>query len=91
MFLCLLYDCDHFQIHFPPCYSVVVDPTNLSEGLHYFELYGIDCKAPWRGPLFRIPVTITKPKAVQNRPPLVSFSGMSFLPGNCYSAEGSDD
>ncbi|KAM7499661.1 hypothetical protein LguiA_024075 [Lonicera macranthoides] len=63
-------------------FNVVVDPTNLSEGLHYFELYGIDCKAPWRGPLFRIPVTITKPKAVQNRPPLVSFSGMSFLPGH---------
>ncbi|KAK3008490.1 hypothetical protein RJ639_015101 [Escallonia herrerae] len=63
-------------------FNVVVDPSNLSDGLHYFEVYGIDCKAPWRGPLFRIPVTITKPKAVLNRPPLVSFSGMSFLPGH---------
>jgi tripeptidyl-peptidase-2 len=63
-------------------FNVVVDPTKLSDGLHYFELYGIDCKAPWRGPLFRIPVTITKPKAVLNRPPVVSFSGMSFLPGH---------
>ncbi|MBA0831085.1 hypothetical protein Goarm_015575, partial [Gossypium armourianum] len=63
-------------------FSVVVDPSNLAEGLHYYEVYGIDCKAPWRGPLFRIPITITKPKAVLNRPPLVSFSKMSFLPGH---------
>ncbi|PON90851.1 Tripeptidyl peptidase [Trema orientale] len=63
-------------------FSLVVDPTSLSEGLHYHELYGIDCKAPWRGPLFRIPITITKPMTVTNRPPLVTFSRMSFLPGH---------
>ncbi|XP_059629254.1 tripeptidyl-peptidase 2 isoform X2 [Cornus florida] len=62
-------------------FNIVVDPTNLSDGLHFYELYGIDCKAPWRGPLFRIPITITKPMAVRNRPPLISFSGMSFQPG----------
>jgi tripeptidyl-peptidase-2 len=58
-----------------------VDPINLRDGLHYFELFGVDCKAPWRGPLFRIPITITKPMAVVNRPPLVSFSRMPFQPG----------
>ncbi|KAE9464869.1 hypothetical protein C3L33_03223, partial [Rhododendron williamsianum] len=63
-------------------FNIVVDPTNLSDGLHYSELYGIDCKAPWRGPLFRIPVTITKAMAVKNRPALVSLAGMSFLPGH---------
>ncbi|XVE58530.1 hypothetical protein DITRI_Ditri04bG0176600 [Diplodiscus trichospermus] len=63
-------------------FNIVVDPTNLSDGLHYYEVYGIDCKAPWRGPLFRIPITITKPKAVMSRPPLISFSKMSFLPGH---------
>ncbi|KAK9178803.1 hypothetical protein WN943_027997 [Citrus x changshan-huyou] len=62
-------------------FNVVVDPTNLEDGLHYYEIYGIDCKAPGRGPLFRIPVTIIKPTAVVKRPPLVSFSRMSFLPG----------
>ncbi|GMN44594.1 hypothetical protein TIFTF001_013779 [Ficus carica] len=62
-------------------FNVVVNPTNLSEGLHYYEVYGIDCKAPWRGPLFRVPITVTKPKAVINRPPLVTFSKMSFIPG----------
>ncbi|KAE8694263.1 Tripeptidyl-peptidase 2 [Hibiscus syriacus] len=63
-------------------FNIVVDPTHLGDGLHYYEVYGIDCKAPWRGPLFRIPITITKPKAVLNRPPLVSFSKMSFLPAS---------
>lgn len=59
-----------------------MDPTNLCDGLHYYEVYGIDCKAPWRGPLFRIPITITKPVAVINRPPQVSFSEMLFEPGH---------
>ncbi|KAF5457840.1 hypothetical protein F2P56_021917 [Juglans regia] len=63
-------------------FNIVVDPTHLSEGLHYFELFGVDCKAPWRGPLFRIPITITKAMAVVNRPPVVSFSRMPFQPGH---------
>ncbi|THG07936.1 hypothetical protein TEA_023335 [Camellia sinensis var. sinensis] len=64
--------------------GIVVDPTNLSDGLHYYELCGIDCKAPWRGPVFRIPVTITKAMAVKNQPALLSFSGMTFLPDTAY-------
>ncbi|OWM79539.1 hypothetical protein CDL15_Pgr022951 [Punica granatum] len=63
-------------------FNIVVDPSNLSSGLHYYEVYGIDCKLPSRGPLFRIPVTITKPAAILNRPPVVSFSKMSFEPGH---------
>ncbi|XP_019453181.1 PREDICTED: tripeptidyl-peptidase 2-like isoform X1 [Lupinus angustifolius] len=63
-------------------FNVVVDPSNLCVGLHYYEVYGIDCKAPWRGPLFRIPITITKPQAVTNQPPQVSFSKMLFKPGH---------
>ncbi|KAK7315056.1 hypothetical protein VNO77_33588 [Canavalia gladiata] len=63
-------------------FNIVVDPSNLCDGLHYFEVYGIDCKAPWRGPLFRIPITITKPKAVTNQPPQISFSKMLFQPGH---------
>ncbi|XP_065869545.1 tripeptidyl-peptidase 2 isoform X2 [Euphorbia lathyris] len=63
-------------------FNIVVDPTMLSDGLHYYEVYGVDCKAPWRGPIFRIPVTITKPMAIKSRPPLVSFTRMSFQPGH---------
>ncbi|CAJ1977041.1 unnamed protein product [Sphenostylis stenocarpa] len=62
-------------------FNIIVDPTNLNGGLHYFEVYGIDYKAPWRGPIFRVPITVTKPMAVTDRPPLVSFSNMLFLPG----------
>ncbi|RDX94509.1 Tripeptidyl-peptidase 2, partial [Mucuna pruriens] len=63
-------------------FNIFVDPTDLNDGLHYYEVYGIDCKAPWRGPLFRIPITITKPMAVTNRPPQVSFAKMLFQPGH---------
>ncbi|KAK1384124.1 hypothetical protein POM88_021859 [Heracleum sosnowskyi] len=48
------------------CQSMVLQiTTNLSDGLHYYEVYGVDCNAPWRGPLFRIPITITKPISVR--------------------------
>ncbi|KAK3220701.1 hypothetical protein Dsin_014671 [Dipteronia sinensis] len=60
-------------------FNIVVDPTNLKDGLHYYEIYGVDCEAPERGPLFRIPVTIIKPMAVLTRPPIVSFAKMLFL------------
>ncbi|XP_010434266.1 PREDICTED: tripeptidyl-peptidase 2 [Camelina sativa] len=63
-------------------FNVVVDPTNLGYGVHYFEVYGIDCKAPERGPLFRIPVTIIIPETVANRPPVISFPQMSFISGH---------
>ncbi|KAH6782852.1 tripeptidyl peptidase ii [Perilla frutescens var. hirtella] len=62
-------------------FNIIVDPTTLGDGLHYFEVYGLDCKSPWRGPVFRIPVTITKPQTVKSRPPVVVFQGMSFVPG----------
>ncbi|GFZ15349.1 tripeptidyl peptidase ii [Actinidia rufa] len=55
-------------------FNIVIDPTNLADGLHYQELYGIDCKAPWRGALFRIPITITKAMAIKNRPAPNFFS-----------------
>ncbi|KAG0483009.1 hypothetical protein HPP92_011093 [Vanilla planifolia] len=63
-------------------FNIVVDPTNLSNGLHYYEVYGVDCKAPWRGPLFRVPITIIKPISPVGQPPLVSFLDVSFLPGH---------
>ncbi|KAF9597398.1 hypothetical protein IFM89_017744 [Coptis chinensis] len=63
-------------------FNIIVDPTSLSDGLHYYEVYGIDCRAPWRGPLFRVPITITKPILLKDCSPLITFSGMSFLPGH---------
>ncbi|XP_026379744.1 tripeptidyl-peptidase 2-like isoform X1 [Papaver somniferum] len=63
-------------------FNIVVDPTKLKDGVHYFELYGVDCKAPSRGPLFRVPITITKPIVLTDKTPLVAFSGMRFVPGH---------
>ncbi|KAI4384768.1 hypothetical protein MLD38_002876 [Melastoma candidum] len=63
-------------------FNIVVDPCNLGAGLRYFEVYGIDCKSPWRGPLFRIPITVTKPVEVTVTPPEIPFSKMSFVPGH---------
>jgi len=64
--------------------SIVVDPTDLKEGLHYSEVVGINSEAPWRGPLFRIPVTICKPLELKTSPPVASFSDLSFVPGTIY-------
>lgn len=63
-------------------FNILVDPSLLQEGLHYFEVHGIDCKAPQRGPLFRLPVTIIKPLVLRETPPVASFSGLSFDAGH---------
>ncbi|XP_065030405.1 tripeptidyl-peptidase 2-like isoform X2 [Musa acuminata AAA Group] len=63
-------------------FNIVVDPVNVSNGLHYYEVYGIDCKAPWRGPLFRVPITVIKPLASMGKPPIISWSNVSFRPGH---------
>eukprot|EP00249_Psilotum_nudum_P018372 c26772_g1_i1 orf=205-4470(+) len=63
-------------------FNIVVDPTGLEPGVHSAEVYGIDCDAPWRGPLFRIPITVLKPMEILNQPPSISFSGLKFVPGH---------
>ncbi|MCO5584273.1 hypothetical protein L7F22_038197 [Adiantum nelumboides] len=63
-------------------FNVVVDPSQLTPGLHCSEIRGIDCEAPWRGPVFRIPVTVLKPLELTNQPPSVLFKGMNFVPGH---------
>lgn len=63
-------------------FNIVVDPRHLTDGLHFHEVYGLDCKAPWRGPLFRVPITIIKSISPKGQPPLISLSNISFLPGH---------
>jgi len=40
----------------------------LPEGLHYGEVLLSDGRAPWRGPLARVPVTVIKPSPVDTSP-----------------------
>uniref|UniRef100_A0A0E0K3A0 tripeptidyl-peptidase II n=1 Tax=Oryza punctata TaxID=4537 RepID=A0A0E0K3A0_ORYPU len=63
-------------------FNIVVNPVNISSGLHYYEVYGIDCKAPWRGPIFRVPITVIKPIALSGEPPALSLSNLSFKSGH---------
>ncbi|KAL6634882.1 hypothetical protein ACP70R_027553 [Stipagrostis hirtigluma subsp. patula] len=63
-------------------FNIVVNPSNISSGLHYYEVYGIDCKAPWRGPIFRVPITLIKPITLQGEPPLLSIPNLSFKSGH---------
>uniref|UniRef100_A0A0D9VJ70 Tripeptidyl-peptidase 2 n=1 Tax=Leersia perrieri TaxID=77586 RepID=A0A0D9VJ70_9ORYZ len=63
-------------------FNIVVNPANISSGLHYYEVYGIDCKAPWRGPIFRVPVTVIKPICLSGEPPALTLSNLSFKSGH---------
>nr|CAB3447450.1 unnamed protein product [Digitaria exilis] len=63
-------------------FNIVVNPANISSGLHYYEVYGIDYKAPWRGPIFRVPITVIKPITLLGEPPLLSISNLSFRSGH---------
>ncbi|KAG6541056.1 hypothetical protein Mapa_017543 [Marchantia paleacea] len=62
-------------------FNIVVDPTQLNEGVHYGEILGTDIEAPWRGPSFRVPVTVVKPIQLSAGYPSVTFSDLSFTPG----------
>ena len=44
-------------------FEIEVDPTALPPGLHTAAVEGYDAGAEWRGPLFRIPITVIKPVA----------------------------
>ncbi|KAK3154839.1 hypothetical protein QOZ80_2BG0195730 [Eleusine coracana subsp. coracana] len=63
-------------------FNIVVDPAKISSGLHYFEVYGIDYKAPWRGPIFRVPITVIKPITLSGEPPLLTVSNLLFKSGH---------
>ncbi|CAL8469996.1 g9538 [Coccomyxa elongata] len=45
-------------------FEIKVDAGSLPEGLHFAELCAFDSSAPWRGPLFRVPVTVVRPMQV---------------------------
>lgn len=66
-----------------PLCSIRVDPSSLPEGLHFAEVTGTDMSRPWRGPVFRIPVTVIKPTVLPTGAAQVAtFNGLKLLPGD---------
>ncbi|PRW39066.1 Tripeptidyl-peptidase 2 isoform A [Chlorella sorokiniana] len=61
-------------------FEVELDPTALPEGLHYAELQAFDAIAEWRGPLFRLPITVIKPLDVETEPGSSSGVGAIVRP-----------
>jgi tripeptidyl-peptidase-2 len=43
-------------------------PPTATQGLHYAEVQGFDSKAEWRGPLFRLPITVIRPRRLPESP-----------------------
>jgi len=67
-------------------FDVAVDPTELSAGVHSAEVQGFDSADTSRGPLFRIPVTVLRPRRlgtnVSPLSPAELVSGSQALLGN---------
>jgi tripeptidyl-peptidase-2 len=49
-------------------FELRVDPTALPPGLHYAEVLAVNPDQEWRGPLFRVPVTVVKPQDLLQGP-----------------------
>lgn len=66
-------------------FEVRVDALKLPPGLHSAEVVGVERGAEWRGPLFRVPVTVTAPLALAAKTPfgnsVMQWVGLSFTPG----------
>jgi tripeptidyl-peptidase-2 len=61
-------------------FEAVVDPSALAVGeAHFCEVQGLDANAPHLGPIFRFPVTVIKPKRLQE-------PGSSGVPGDATLA-----
>ena len=63
-------------------FEVEIDPTRLEQGVHYAEIQGFDAVDEWRGPLFRIPITVMKPLM------LAALPGFILAPSSTSTTAG---
>ncbi|EPZ30926.1 subtilisin-like protein [Rozella allomycis CSF55] len=42
-------------------FNIIVDARNIKEGLNFCQVEGFDVSSPWRGPLFKVLITVCKP------------------------------
>ncbi len=61
--------------------DIRVDPTDLPPGVHYAELRGYDADRAERGPVFRLPVTVVRPQAVEEEDGTHWQETFEFEPG----------
>ncbi|CAG8454666.1 15829_t:CDS:10 [Acaulospora morrowiae] len=63
-------------------FEVKVDPSQLTPGeLHFAEVQGYDTTCSERGPLFKIPVVVTKPSIITNGSK-ITYDNWAFGPGH---------
>lgn len=62
-------------------FNILVDTSGLEAGLHYEEVHGYDLCHQWRGPLFRVPVTVLVPQFCPPGASEVTFESEFFSPG----------
>ena len=65
-----------------------VDPTRLEPGFHFGQIHAYDANARNLGPLFSVPITITKPDPIHihrqtgaEAPSYIKYSDLTFGPG----------
>ncbi|XP_072034385.1 tripeptidyl-peptidase 2-like isoform X2 [Amphiura filiformis] len=63
-------------------FSLRVDPRGLPEGVHYTEVCAYDVQRPQKGPLFRVPITVVKPRVLNpDTQYSVEWNESEFKPG----------
>ena len=72
-------------VHGGRSFTITVHPQRLPPGVHHAQLLGVDCTAPERGPLFRVPVTVLVAERVQT-----SDGGMEHFDLNGSEKGGAD-
>ncbi|KAF4524231.1 hypothetical protein B566_EDAN012199 [Ephemera danica] len=58
------------------------DETEPSKKINFNVKLALNCSAPWKGPIFEVPITLVKPVAVINKnSPELEFKDIHFKPG----------
>lgn len=62
-------------------FSIKIDPTHLTPGVHYTSIEGYDTSCPEKGALFSIPITVIQPFKFQSEDlPYLEWKKVTFKP-----------
>jgi len=72
---------DHVVLmHNGRSFSIEVNPCDLPSGLHTIHLIGYDSSNPARGAMFKLPITVVKPKPLDTSDVAPNLGQMNFAP-----------